>query len=711
MTATVPGASAENYWKAVCLLSFSHAAGLDWPPPGRPQRARAAGHWGCNPGLAWIAGHLAETCADREFLMVVGTGHATSFCFAHAALRTEPSAGLISEANRTYSQPGGQPSELIGEPDVPYVGGELGPALGVGQGLAAARPGLRVATVVGDGECETPVALAALVHRGELLRAGLGAVWLPVVNANGARMGAEAALQPERLSRLLGGLGYEVVISGTDNPEYASMAAGRAWRLAEEGAPVVWISCSDKGWPAPEEFAGTRFRGSHAHKPTALKLSEPEVVEQVTLWIDELNTPPLFGEDGRAVPEVAALARRVRLDLPGGPRKKVRLAHVSSGTSFRSEVATAMASPMEAADELLAEREIRVFSPDEASSNRLSRCLADGLVTEVLAEELCSAWAWGYTEAGRPAAVVSYEAFAPLIATQVSQYLKILRTRPPAGRPPLLVVLSSLGWANSPTHQNTDFVAGLLARAPGPVRAVFPVGATSVRRRLAELADGDGDAVHAVTCSKQVLPDLMDPGGAAIEFTTTTRQNGHDGTLIAVGDIAVVESVAAMRIAETHGIALRVIALVDLTLLDTRPESALREACAGPQPTVCASWVAPHHLAAVYGRVRPEPAQHVGYQERWGAVARGTLHANGLTRWCLLDALAGAGCVLPTALLDEVRDARSADLDGTAPTPVDGEAPTRLRARSLGSLKEPGETRHQAGASLVVQRSNAEEIR
>ena len=179
------GSSALDYWRAVCMLSFSHAAGLTWPPPGNPQRPRAVGHWGCNPGIAWAAGHLAETCGADGFLLVVGTGHAGSYAFAHRALRSAASAAAITSASRRYGAPGGDPTEDLASPDVPYLGGELGPALGVTQGIAAASPGLRVAVVIGDGECETPAALAAFAHR-DVLPPADGACWLPVVNVNGS---------------------------------------------------------------------------------------------------------------------------------------------------------------------------------------------------------------------------------------------------------------------------------------------------------------------------------------------------------------------------------------------------------------------------------------------------------------------------------------------------------------------------------------------
>ncbi|MFC4999312.1 hypothetical protein ACFPIJ_15865 [Dactylosporangium cerinum] len=643
------GGAAFDYWRAACLLSFSHAAGLTWPPPGEPQRARAAGHWGCNPGIAWAAAHLAQESGDDGFLLVVGTGHAGSFTFAHQALRSGAPAAAVSAATARYGAPGGDPSELLGEPGVPYVGGELGPALGVGQGIAAATPGLAVAVVIGDGECETPAALAAFAHH-DVLRPADGACWLPVVNVNGARMGAAARFSPRHLRDLLTGLGYTVLGSGPHTEE-AGPAARRAWELARAGRSVVWLSVTDKGWPAPVGLGHRPFRGRDAHKLTGLDLTDPGLRGAVRDWLGALNDPPVVGPDGRVPDHIRHLARRMRTELPTPDRPERPVPRPPAATTASGGDAPPMdeASPMDEVDRVLAGRAVRVLSPDEGASNRLHRCLAGGLVTEVLAEELCSAWAWGHTEAGMPAAVVTYEAFAPLLATQLAQYLKLLKARPPAGRPPLAVVLTSLGWGNAPTHQNTDLAGVLLARAAdAPVRAAFPIGARSAADRLGALLD-DRDAVAMLVCSKQPLPDLPDPGGPAVRIRLATGDD--DATILAVGDVAVREAVAAMGLAAVHGVRIGVVAVVEPGRLRGASRQAVREACAPPKPVVCVSWVAAHHLAAVYASAGAGSAAWLGYRERWGATPWDTLAANRLTRWSLLTELHTAGCPLPPSLL------------------------------------------------------------
>jgi xylulose-5-phosphate/fructose-6-phosphate phosphoketolase len=650
---TPTGSAAADYWRAACLLSFSHSAGLSWPPPGEPQRPRTAGHWGCNPGIAWAAAHLAAASGDDGFLLVVGTGHAGSYAFAHQALCSGAPPDAISAAIRRYGAPGGDPTELLGEPGVPYIGGELGPALGVSQGIAAASPGLLVAVVIGDGECETPAALAAFAHH-EVLPPAPGACWLPVVNVNGARMGSAARFSPARLRALLEGMGYTVLDSGNEAAEAAAAARG-AWELARAGTPVAWLSVTEKGWPAPEELGGRPFHGHHAHKTGGLDLTDPSLASEVGKWLDTLNDPPVVDADGAVSGSVRRLASLIRTRLPGPgglsgpPAQRSRPAPGRPGLD-RAAVAPATANaPMIAVDQLLATRSVRVLSPDEAASNRLDQCLAAGLVTELLAEELCSAWAWGHVEAGTPAAVVSYEAFAPLLATQLAQYLKLLATRPPAGRPALVTVLTSLGWGNSPTHQNTDLAGILLARCgTSPARVLFPIGAASARDRLDELLD-DRDTVAALLCSKQSLLDLPDPGGPAVGIRMA-ETGGDDATIVAVGDVAVTEAVAAMALARRDGVRLGVVALVEPGRLDGAALDAVRRACPLGRPVVCVSWVAAHYLASAYAAAGVETAAWLGYRERWGATPWDTLAANELTRWALLRRLLDAGCPLPARL-------------------------------------------------------------
>jgi xylulose-5-phosphate/fructose-6-phosphate phosphoketolase len=669
-----PHIAAHRYWRAVCALVTSHLYGLSWPPPGRPQRQRIVGHWGCNPGIAWITGHLCAQWAESSaFQLIVGTGHAASFMFAHRMLAEQADAVTISAAIARYGAPGGEPSELLGIDGLPYSGGELGPALAVSQGMARySSTGRTVACVVGDGECETPAALAALAHADVLLPAGGRGRWLPVINANGARMGGASRFDEHALARMLRGFGYQVLISGAD-PVEASEAAKAALAACGTGQRCAWISVTDKGWPAPEQVAGYPYRGHLAHKVPSAGRDGALPPEDLDTWLTAVMPTGLFDDDGAGVPDVAALARRAELGAPAPgelpTRSMANAGHAERLTPPRASVLS-WRKPVSAVDDTLARRGIVVHSPDEARSNGLRRCADEGLVTEVLAEEICAAWTWGSVESHQPAAFVTYEAFGPLAGSLIAQYRKLTLARPARRTPPLLVIATSLGWANAPTHQNTDLTGVFLARPSQGMQVQYPVGAASAAIRLHRLSDTLTDGAALLVCSKQELLDLPDPGSPAILYQLT-GSGPPVAYLAAVGDVCVTEAVAAAMLAARDGMAIGIIAVADLTA-GAQALATLREQVRG-RVVAGAACCAPAYAQPVlwdgFNRVIPVS----GYRERWAATAWETLRANGLDRVSMLSALAAegvpvSGSIIERALEDTTKWLETArDLAGVPP--------------------------------------------
>ena len=76
---------------------------------------------------------------------------------------------------------------------------------------------------------------------------------------------------------------------------------------------------------------------------------------------------------------------------------------------------------------------------------------------------------------------ITYEAFAPITSSQISQYYKLLkinnlcRWRPKM--PSLKYILTSLGWRNTYTHQNPDLLNTLLSKSNKLINVYFPVDA------------------------------------------------------------------------------------------------------------------------------------------------------------------------------------------------------------------------------------------
>lgn len=566
-------------------------------------------------------------------LMVVGTGHATSFTFAHEVLRNRSGASEISHASRSYGQPNGTPSETIDLMDVPYIGGELGPAIAVGQAIASSSRKF-VATVIGDGEFETPVALAGFAHS-QVIQDRTESRWLPIINANGARMGANSRFTADDIDRIVTSFGFRVIRSDS-NAHLAAGAAREAFLAAAQGERVAWISVTDKGWPAPA-LGGIGKRGFAAHKFSDLDLDDPQLQSQIEDWLEEL-TDGLLDREGKPKFDISETARRATFRIASQGRTLPPSACRVTEDEHKLED---WASPVRAADLILASRGTLVFSPDEARSNRLDASLEKSDTVEVLAEEVCSAWAWGSIEAGREAVVASYEAFSPLFASQVAQYSKLQSARPKGGRPPFVILLSSLGWANSPTHQNSDLVGTILARASDTVRLITPIGASSASMRMRNALD-TSDSICVVVCSKQPLANPPDPGGSVIRLKLSGSEP-PDGVLIAVGDICVTECLAAAVLArDLCSISIEVRAVTELSALGMAIDRESRRASV--LPVVGATWCAPNFAAPYLWRMTGHMYPIAGYRERWGATPLETLRRNQLDRFSLLRQLEAEAC-------------------------------------------------------------------
>jgi len=84
----------------------------------------------------------------------------------------------------------------------------------------------------------------------------------------------------------------------------------------------------------------------------------------------------------------------------------------------------------------------------------------------------------GYNQTGRDGIYVTYEAFATITASLISQYYKLLKISNccewRAQTPSLKYILTSSGWHNCYTHQNPDLLNTLLSKAEGLIDVYFP---------------------------------------------------------------------------------------------------------------------------------------------------------------------------------------------------------------------------------------------
>ena len=546
---------------------------------------------------------------------------------------------------RSFSTPGGVPSHCGPHtPNSLHEGGELGYSLVHAFGAAFDNPELLVTCVIGDGEAET-CPLEGSWKSIRFLNPRTDGAVLPILHLNGYKISGptvEARTDDADLVELYRGRGYEpIIVAGDDLPgmhqrfaaaldaSYASIRniqhRARNEGLAERSRWPMIILRSPKGWTGPKVVDGLPVEGTfRAHQvPLANVIQNPQHLAQLEAWMRSYSPQTLFDDNGALVPELQALTPPAALRMGAVP-------HVNGG-----RVLTALDLPnfadysleVPGPGEVIAEaprklgeylRDVirfnpanfRVFGPDETNSNRLNAVFEatnrtaagpvleiddhlapNGRVMEVLSEHLCEGWLEGYLLTGRHGMWSTYEAFAQVVDSMVTQHAKWLQqSREFQWRRPLAslnVLLTSHAWRNDHngfSHQSTGFVDNVLQRRSDVVRVYYPPDSNC----LVNVFDHclrSRNYVNVVTCGKQ--PDFQwldfdaalkhcSQGASIWDFASSDEGDDPDVVLACAGDVPTTEAVAAAWLLQKHvpGIRVRLVNVVDLCILsnpETRP--------------------------------------------------------------------------------------------------------------------------------------------
>ncbi len=477
---------------------------------------------------------------DASVIYISGPGHGGPSLNANAYLEgsyTDVHPEITLDENgmrlffRYFSTPGGIPSHC--GPHVPnsmHEGGELGYSLMHAFGAAFDNPDLLVACVIGDGESETAPLEGSWKSVNFLNPVRDGAV-LPILHLNGYKISAptvQARTSDEDLRALYHGRGYKPYFVEGDDPKavhqllaaaldtcYAEIRAvqreARANGVTKQPVWPMIVLRTPKGWTGPKEVDGIPVEGTfRAHQvPIANVREDAAHLKILEAWMKSYKPEELFDERGAFVAELAELAPAGNWRMGGNP-------HVNGGrvltaldlpdfTQYALEIPGPGAVVAEAPRKLgeffrdiikLNPTNFRMFSPDETNSNRLNAVFEttdrtfmaqtvsiddqlspDGRVMEVLSEHCCQGWLEGYVLTGRHGMWSSYEAFAQVVDSMLTQHAKWLeQCREYAWRRPIAslnVFLTSHAWRNDHngfSHQATGFVDNALARQSGTVR-------------------------------------------------------------------------------------------------------------------------------------------------------------------------------------------------------------------------------------------------
>jgi xylulose-5-phosphate/fructose-6-phosphate phosphoketolase len=543
---------------------------------------------------------------------------------------------------RSFSTPGGIPSHCGPHtPNSMHEGGELGYSLVHAFGAAFDNPDLIVACIVGDGEAET-CPLEGSWKGIDFLNPSRDGAVLPILHLNGYKISGptvSARRSDADLTALYNGRGYTAYFVEGDDPAivhqlfaaaldrcYADIHAiqSDAREIKQTTAaqtrpswPMI-ILRTPKGWTCPKEIDGVPIEGTfRAHQvPLANVCENPDHLKMLEAWMRSYKPNELFDADGLLIAELAALAPDGDLRMGANPNVNGgRLLKALDLPDF-AQYALSVPGPGEVIAEAprklgeylrdvikLNPENFRLFCPDETNSNRLNavfeatdRCTmqeivsiddqlaSDGRVMEVLSEHLCEGWLEGYLLTGRHGMWSSYEAFAQVVDSMVTQHAKWMEEcldypwrRPLAS---LNVFLTSHAWRNDHngfSHQAPGFVDNALQRRSEVVRVYYPPDSNCLLN-VFDHCLRSRNYINVITCGKQ--PEFQwltcdealahcSQGASIWKFATSDGGSEPDIVLACAGDVPTMEVCATSWLLQKHvpGIKVRVVNVVDLNAL------------------------------------------------------------------------------------------------------------------------------------------------
>jgi xylulose-5-phosphate/fructose-6-phosphate phosphoketolase len=376
---------------------------------------------------------------------------------------------------------------------------------------------------------------------------------------------------------------------------------------------------SPKGWTGPKEVDGHKVEGSwRAHQvPVSDPATNKKDLKLVEDWMRSYKPEELFDASGTLISELQELA-------PSGPRRISANPHANGGllrkelelADFRNYAVevkapgAAYALPTDILGHFLAEvmrrnmNSFRVFGPDETASNKLTAIYAaskktwlaeykpedadggeldvSGRVMEMLSEHTLEGWFEGYVLTGRHGLFSSYEAFIHIIDSMFNQHAKWLEKskkeltwRAPV--PSINILITSLVWRqdhNGFTHQDPGFLDVVTNKSPNVVRIYLPPDANCLLS-VTDHCLRSRDYVNVVVADKQehlqylTMEDAIThctKGIGIWDWASTDDGEEPDVVMACAGDIATMESLAAVEILKKHfsNLKIRFVNVVDL---------------------------------------------------------------------------------------------------------------------------------------------------
>lgn len=525
------------------------------------------GHWGCTPAINTLIGNLSYYAKKNNIKMqvVIGTGHAGSALCANLFLQNKLKELDVLKnkngLNRIINLYGDSLRTEINPfyPQTIYDGGELGYSLAFSHGVCL-KNDVFLPCIIGDGEAETSALCAAWqLNRISKTKGFL----LPIINLNGLKMESNtylSNLSNIKLKQYFKVYGYKVYCANSKN---IYQTINKCFQDRKKGKSPMIIYKSIKGETIPE-YMGNKIAGTiKAHKNPLSNLSIEEKEQHLKAWLSGYYIDNLLKKDS---------FKEFEYDNYIFHNKKLIL---PKNIDYKKE--DTLYSPTRLLDEYIMEiqkknKDFLITSPDELRSNKFFK-VAKNKNFEILNENLCELLLQGHTISGNHGLMISYEAFASVNTSILSQYAKYLyqykKTTNKRNLPSLNFILTSTCYENNYSHQNPEFVANIMNKEWSFVNAYYPKDANSAVRCLKESLNSEM-AINIITTSKGELK-VYDNPSTTIE--TIYEDKNAQTTILVTGDYVLREVMELLPTLQKEKIKVKIIYITNLSILKDKNDS------------------------------------------------------------------------------------------------------------------------------------------
>ncbi len=647
----------DKYFRACNYLSAAQLYLLDNPLLKEPLKRsdikkKIVGHWGTVPGQNFVYAHLDRVIQkyDLNMILISGPGHGGNFFLSNCYLEgrysevypeiTQDKEGL-KKFCKQFSFPCGVSSHVAPEtPGSIHEGGELGYSLLHGFGAVLDNKDLIAAVIVGDGESETGP-LATSWQSNKFINPKTDGVVLPILHLNGYKISNPTILSrisQKELYNYLNGAGWKPIFVEGDEPKKMHKLMAKAMdnciekikrikALAEKDQlktrpfyPMIVLR-TPKGWTGPKIVDGKEIEGTFRAHQVPISMEKEEHLKMLEDWLKSYKPEELFNENYK-------LNQEIRDILPKG-NKRISANPVTNGGELLKELklpnmrdyAVDVKTPgcTKAQDMLVLSgyirdifklnkdnKNYRIFSPDEAMSNRLYDVFEEEkrdfnaqikendenlsksgrIMDSYLSEHACEGWLEGYILTGRHGAFASYEAFIRVVDSMVSQHSKWLKVcnQLPWRKPisSLNFLLTSNVWQqdhNGYTHQEPGFLDHLADKKADIIRIYLPPDANCLLSCY-DHCQASKNYINAIVASKHPSYQWLDmesaiehctKGVSVWKWACLNDYKKPDIVLACAGDTPTLETLACVSLIKKHlpSLNVRFVNVVDLMKLES----------------------------------------------------------------------------------------------------------------------------------------------